>query len=132
MISGCSLANRYRAPMSASPPAYPGVPVVTTSTVGRREGRERHLLHVGQCRKWSKVSACARHFPAREYPPQRRGSNQSRDHQLKGPCEVHERFTAATSNLAQELSGVIVLAHPECRARRRRRSDLPDRRRHER
>ena len=87
--------------------------------LGRGEGRERHLLHLGQCRRRGRdASACAArdHAARRVSGPERRGADRT---SRSSPGTAAARCTSASApRTSRELRdghpGIIVLAHPEC------------------
>ena len=96
--AGCSLATSITGDdVRLLRERYPGVPVVDLRQhLGRREGGERHLLHlVERGRRWSRAwapnaSSCCRTSIWRKYVA---SQTNVKIIAWKGHCEVHERFT---------------------------------------
>ena len=116
--AGCSLAASITAAdVRMLREAYPGVPVVTyVNTSRRREGRERHLLHLVQRREGGREPRrAARAADPRRVPGEvRADQDQGRDHRLEGPLRG-----------ARALHGRGARGLPQGRSRHARSSPIP-------
>ena len=86
--------------------------------LGGGEGRERHLLHLGQrARRSSRALGVPKVIMLPDEYLAQNVANETKVEIITwaGHCEVHERFSAAdVRQLRAGHPGIVVLAHPEC------------------